>query len=52
MTMGDDPAAAARPPNQPPDDDNRTPFQRFEDMLRKVVSVPKSEIDEKRRHER
>jgi hypothetical protein len=52
--MGSDPASS---PTQPPDDDSRTPFERFEDVLRKVVSVPKSEVDKRRqqhqtRHER
>lgn len=47
--MTDDPAS--RNPDRPPDDD-RTPFQRFEDLLRKVVAVPKSEVDKKRRDHR
>lgn len=46
--MSDDPASSR--PEPPPDE--RTPFERFEDVLRKVVSVPKSEIDKKRRSER
>jgi hypothetical protein len=41
----------SRNPNEPPDD-QRTPFERFEDVLRKVVAVPKSEIDRKRRPRR
>jgi hypothetical protein len=41
--MSDDPASR---PDPPPD--GRTPFERFEDVLRKVVSVPKSEIPKKR----
>jgi hypothetical protein len=48
MTMSDDPAS--RSPDPKPDD--RTPFQRFEDVLRKVVAVPKSEVDKKRREAR
>lgn len=43
--MSDDPAAASRP--DPPPDDGRTPFERFEDVLRKVVSVPKSAVDKR-----
>lgn len=36
------------PPSEP---DERTPFERFEDVLRKVVSVPKSAVDaERERH--
>ena len=27
-------------------DDGRTPFQRFEDFARKIIAVPKREIDE------
>ncbi len=49
------PAGAS--PSQPPpspsqipsDEDNRTPFERFEDVLRRVVAVPKTDLDEKRR---
>lgn len=40
------------PSPSPQPDDPRTPFQRFEDVLRKVVSVPKSEIPKKRDKER
>jgi len=47
--MSDDPAS--RSPDPTPDDP-RTPFRRFEDVLRKVVAVPKSEVDKKRRSER
>jgi hypothetical protein len=25
--------------------DNRTPFERFEDLTRKIVGVPKAEVD-------
>jgi hypothetical protein len=32
-----------RPPPDP--DDPRTPFQRFEDLARRVIRVPKSEVD-------
>lgn len=44
--MTQDPSS--RSPQQPIPDD-RTPFERFEEVLRKVVSVPKAEVD-KRRH--
>ncbi len=49
--MTDDPASSG-PEQPPPNDDGRTPFDRFEDVLRKVVSVPKSEVDEKRHQHR
>ena len=49
--MSDDASASSSQP--PPDPQNeRTPFERFEDVLRKVVSVPKSEIDKHRHRER
>lgn len=41
-----------RSPDPRPPDGERSPFERFEDVLRKVVAVPKSEIDKKRRTER
>lgn len=47
--MIDDPAASRSPDPKP---DERTPFERFEDVLRKVVDVPKSEVDKRRREER
>jgi hypothetical protein len=32
--------------------DDRTPFKRFEDLTRKLVAVPKAEIDElRKKHE-
>ncbi len=37
---------------QPSPDENQTPFERFEDLVRKVVLVPKTEtteIDKKQR---
>jgi hypothetical protein len=42
---------AAQPDKEPVPDkpDDRTPFQRFEDLTRRLITVPKSEIDEKRR---
>ncbi len=46
MTMSTESAAS---PGQPPPDDNRTPFERFENVLRKVVAVPKAEVDKRRR---
>ena len=33
----------------PDSEDTRSPFERFEDLVRRVVAVPKSEIDNKRR---
>lgn len=47
--MSDDPDSQS--PDQPPADP-RTPFERFEDVLRKVVVVPKSEVDRVRREKR
>lgn len=35
-------------PAKEPAEDKRTPYQRFEDLARKIVAVPKSEIDELR----
>lgn len=32
-----------RPPPDP--DDPRTPFQRFQDLAKRVITVPKSEVD-------
>lgn len=32
-----------RPPPEP--DDRRTPFQRCEDLAKRVIRVPKSEVD-------
>jgi hypothetical protein len=29
----------------PEPDDRRTPFERFEDLTRRIVAVPKSEVD-------
>ena len=33
----------------PPATTEKTPFERFEEFARKVISVPKSEIDERER---
>jgi hypothetical protein len=41
----EDPAGRGSP--DPPTE--KTPFQRFEEFARKVVSVPKAEIDERER---
>jgi hypothetical protein len=30
---------------KPPPEDTRTPYQRFEDLARQVLTVPKDEID-------
>ena len=46
--MSDDPASSR--PEPPPDE--RTPFERFEDVLRKVVTVPKSSVDARRSDKR
>jgi hypothetical protein len=32
--------------------DTRTPFQRFQDLTRKLVRVPKAEVDAQREQER
>ena len=48
--MSDTASSSGPPPPEP--DDGRSPFERFEDVLRKVVSVPKSEIPKKRDRER
>lgn len=46
--MSDDPGASNRP-DPPPDE--RSPFERFEDVLRRVTAVPKSAVDgERERH--
>lgn len=41
---------AGRLPNPPPPD--LSPFERFEQLTRQLVSVPKSAIDERRREGR
>jgi len=46
--MTDDPS----PSSSPDQDDGKTPFERFEDVLRKVVTVPKSEVDNQLRKHR
>jgi hypothetical protein len=51
MTMSDDPGPSGSNPGEQSPDDKRTPFQRFEDVLRKVVAVPKTEVDERRRRQ-
>jgi hypothetical protein len=42
--------AAGRESPEPPT--GQTPFQRFEEFARKVISVPKAEIDEREREYR
>ena len=32
---------------KPPPEDTRTPYQRFEDFARQVLTVPKEEIDKR-----
>lgn len=41
---------SASQPSSP--DAGRTPFERFEEILRKVVAVPKAEVDKRRHTER
>lgn len=36
-------------PDPDPQDEPQTPFERFEDLAKKLVKVPKREIDERRR---
>lgn len=48
--MSDTASSSGQPPPEP--DDGRSPFERFEDVLRKVVSVPKSQLPKKRDRER
>jgi len=38
---------SATPP--PPKPDSLTPFERFSDFARRIIAVPKSEIDEQAR---
>jgi hypothetical protein len=47
--MADDDKGGMAGSGPMPEPDARTPFERFEDLTRKLVRVPKSEIDEKRR---
>lgn len=35
------------PEPSPPADDGKTPFQRFEEFAKRVISVPKKEIEER-----
>lgn len=44
--MGTVPEPAQQP--APDDEDDRTPFQRFEDLARRLVHVPKREVRERR----
>lgn len=43
----DDGEPRAESPESPPPE--QTPFQRFEEFARRVISVPKTEIDERER---
>jgi hypothetical protein len=45
----EDGAAVRGSQNPDPPADGQTPFERFRDFARKVVSVPKGEIDERER---
>jgi hypothetical protein len=47
----DEDATAGRgSPDPPPtSDDEKTPFQRFEEFTKRVISVPKTEIDKRER---
>jgi hypothetical protein len=36
---------AAEPSNDAEPVDNRTPFERFENLTRRIVAVPKAEVD-------
>ena len=36
-------------PHEPPNEPEDTPYQRFERMVKKVMSVPKSKLDERER---
>lgn len=39
-------------PAPPPDDHEGHPFEAFEDLTKRLLKVPKAEIDEKRRAEK
>jgi len=45
---------AGQPDKEPAPDkpDDRTPFQRFEDLTRRLIAVPKSDIDDERKREK
>jgi hypothetical protein len=34
-------------PKTPPPKDEKTPFQRFEELAKQIVSVPKREVDKR-----
>jgi hypothetical protein len=38
--------------SSPEPGDNATPFERFEQLARRIVNVPKAEIDKKREQEK
>jgi hypothetical protein len=40
---------AAEPSKETEPGDKRSPFERFEDLTRRVVKVPKAEVDELRK---
>lgn len=39
-------------PQQPPPEDERHPFERFTEFARRIVSVPKGELEEREREYR
>jgi hypothetical protein len=43
-----DEAPASDPAHRPEPHGQDTPFQRFEDFVKKIAAVPKKEVDEKR----
>ncbi len=43
-----DEAPASDPGYRPESNGQNTPFQRFEDFVKKIAAVPKKELDEKR----
>lgn len=45
----DEDATAGRGSPDPPTADEKTPFQRFEEFTKRVISVPKAEIDKRER---
>jgi len=45
----EDGAARRESPNPDPPADGQTPFERFREFARKVVSVPRTEIEEQER---
>ena len=50
--MRDDPASSHHDPPPTPGDGTRTPFERFEELTRQLVKVPKSAIAAQRKHDK